>query len=161
MLRRVLITNELKRKIILYKTTSNYEPENMTVEQKRKIKDVSKKFRISPIDSRSLEYIKSPTVFLKVFLEEQTENKLNFIELIYSQNIHTKKRRFLNLLKDKLYFFTRTEVKSVCRKCPQCVSKSLLNTKSIIRPIKSFFIKEKYLFDLVDLRHYCTLLNKG
>ncbi|KAF7689054.1 hypothetical protein CDIK_2926 [Cucumispora dikerogammari] len=103
-MRRVLKTNELKRKIILYKTTSNYEPENMTVEQKRKRKDVSKKFRISPIDSESLKYIKSPTVILKVFPEEQ-KKKIKFYRTNSLSKQSLRIKTFFKLTKRQTVFF--------------------------------------------------------
>ncbi|KAF7673861.1 hypothetical protein CDIK_4535, partial [Cucumispora dikerogammari] len=109
------------------------------------------------IDSLELEYIKTLSLFLNVYFEERIEDKLNFIELVHSQSSHPERHRLTNLLKSNLYDFSREKAEAVKRRCPQCASRTLLNTRPIVLPIRAFFIKKTYLFDLVDLRHYSEI----
>ncbi|KAG0441836.1 Gag-Pol polyprotein, partial [Dictyocoela muelleri] len=42
----------------------------------------------------------------------------------------------------------------VLRLCNICNARNLLNTRPLITPIRAYFIGERLIFDLIDLRHY-------
>ena len=50
-------------------------------------------------------------------------------------------------------------VKIVLRKCQQCRARNFFNARSTIVTLRAFFIRERYLFDLIDLINYAEMNN--
>ncbi|KAF7685792.1 hypothetical protein CDIK_3459 [Cucumispora dikerogammari] len=153
------MTNIIVKDVLVYKNSEKIDLIYSSIIERKNFRSFCSIFRICLVNLNALEYIKTPILFLKVYSEEMQKDKLNFIDMIYAQNEDLRKQRLINFLYEKLYSFTRDEVETIGRRCPKCVARNLINTRPVILTIRGFFIKKRYLFDLIDLRHYSMINN--
>ncbi|KAF7689093.1 hypothetical protein CDIK_2890 [Cucumispora dikerogammari] len=158
-MRRVKITDIIVQHVLMYKNSGEIDPIYSSSIERQNFSRFCSKFRTCLGNLNALEYIKTTTLFLKVYSEEMQEDKLNFIEMIHAQSGHPERQLLIDLLKKRLYSFTREEVGAIGRMCLLCDAKNFINTRPVILPIVAFFIKKRYLFDLIDLRHYSMINN--
>ena len=62
-------------------------------------------------------------------------------------------------LKNRIYGVSREEIMAVLSSCKTCQVKKLLTTKPIIKPIIHKNPRDRYLADMIDLRHYASVNN--
>ncbi|KAF7689119.1 hypothetical protein CDIK_2862 [Cucumispora dikerogammari] len=141
-MRQFKLTNSFIQAVIAYKRTGALDTLFSSVEEKKNFKKVCNKFRICLINPLELEYIKTLTLFLKVYSKKRIEDKLNFIELVHSLSNHPERHRLTYLLRDKLYNYTRGEIEAVKRGCPQCASKLFLILDPLFYLLKLFLSKK-------------------
>ncbi|KAF7685579.1 hypothetical protein CDIK_3672 [Cucumispora dikerogammari] len=139
-MRRVKMTDIIVQHVLMYKNSEEINPIYSSSIERQNFRRFCSKFRICLGNLNALEYIKTSTLFLKVYLEEMQEDKLNFIEMIHAQSGHPGRQRLMDLLKERLYSFTREEVDNIGRTCPQCAARKFINTCPVILSIRAFFI---------------------
>ncbi|KAG0428928.1 KRAB-A domain-containing protein 2, partial [Dictyocoela muelleri] len=121
---------------------------------RRNFINLAKKFLVKNGDANNIYFKKSETLLLRFFAIEEDQSKFEYINMIHVENGHPGRHRLMGFLKNKLYNYSRSEIENVLRQCPQCVARNLMNTRPPITPIRAYFIRERYCFDLVDLRRY-------
>ena len=142
-MRRVKMTDIIVQHVLMYKNSGEIDPIYSSSIDRQNFRRFCSKFRICLGNLNALEYIKTPTLFLKVYSEEMREEKLNFIEMIHAQSGHPERQLLIDLLKKRLYSFTREEVETIGHRCPQCAARNLINTRPVILPIRAFFYKRE------------------
>ncbi|KAG0441054.1 SCAN domain-containing protein 3, partial [Dictyocoela muelleri] len=148
-----------KQEIISFIRTGQYPLHINNGSAKKSFRKRANKLEIDPEDGNTILIIKNPLFKLRFFAEEESRHKKDYIESIHNISGHPGRDRLYSLLKNKLYNYTRDELMNVLRQCSFCQSRNLLNTRPLITPIRSYFVGERFLFDLVNLRHYGDLNN--
>ncbi|KAF7698578.1 hypothetical protein CDIK_1426 [Cucumispora dikerogammari] len=136
----IKLTDIIMEHVLLYKNRGEIYSICFSSIERQNFNRFCSKFRICLGNLNAIEYIKTQTLFLKVYSEEMQEDKLNFIEMIHAQSSHPGRQRLINLLKERLYSFTREEIGAIGRRCQQCAARNLINTRSVILSIKAFFL---------------------
>ena len=153
-MRLIKFTADKKSSFIQY-LRNGILPEGLDREEKKSFKRTALKFTCGD-DEGILFYKKTTVLLLRVFSEDEGELKLTKMENTHLRSGHPGRDRLMSLLNDQIYDFNRDEVMAVLRRCPQCMSRNLMNTRPIVTPIRSFSVRERYIFDLIDLRSYAA-----
>ncbi|XP_029653938.1 KRAB-A domain-containing protein 2-like [Octopus sinensis] len=153
------LTHERVQQIIEYLRNGTY-PDPCS-QSKRNFRKTAKRFVLKRFESPEILYYRAaPGVLLRVFSSSEMNEKIQSIYEVHKSNGHPGRDRLMGLLKKIVYGVNRREVMRVLQSCPICKAKNLMNTRPVIQPIRAFSVRERYIFDLIDLRHY-TEFNQG
>lgn len=97
--------------------------------------------------------------YVRFFTIEEFEAKNDFIKLTHVTNGHAGRDRLYSLIVNLAYGITKVEILTVVSECEICQARRTLVTRPIIRPIVSYYIRERYLADLIDFRYYSDVNN--